>query len=77
MISIIIPTLGGKHLNKTIASIKDSSILPEEILLCISKLYKKNISLTQDDLVKIITTESSGQVLQRSTALKNTKSDHF
>ncbi len=64
-LTIVIATLGGQSLASTIQSINSSSVLPNEILVCIPKdnLYK--INHLQSEKTIIIPTEVRGQVAQR------------
>ena len=43
-ISVIIPTLGGENLDKTISYLNNSIIIPDEIIICIpEKFYEKPV----------------------------------
>ena len=76
-ISVIIPTLGGDTLNKTINNFNSCNTIVSEILICIPKQYLSNLKIqninnNNNNLNTIITSES-GQVLQRSIGFKNSK----
>jgi hypothetical protein len=65
-ISIVIATLGGSWLEKTIESAQKGSIIPSEILICIPLDYMHKATHLATDIVKIIPTEVKGQVNQRA-----------
>ena len=66
-LSVVIATLGGVPLKKTIRALQNSSIKPIEILICIpnSSELIENIDLSEN--IKIIKTKKKGQVFQRLT----------
>jgi glycosyltransferase involved in cell wall biosynthesis len=75
-VSIVIPTLGGTSLFKTIESINNGIIVPDEILVVIpdEKVHLvKNISIVN---VRLIITSFSGQVRQRLEGLKHAKFEY-
>ena len=69
-LTVVIPTLGGDALFKTIDFLNRGTIVPEEILVCIPKEEASQISGQSFENVKIVTTESRGQVKQRSEGFK-------
>ena len=73
-VSVVIATLGGSCLVETIKQINLGSITPKEILICIPEDF---VSLVPENLgpnVRIIVTESKGQVPQRATGFSVAKS---
>ena len=72
-VSVVIATLGGACLNKTIESLNNSSIIPKEILICIPKDYAMNVMNIKFFNVKIIITETKGQVTQRMEGFQKVK----
>lgn len=69
-VSVVIPTLGGITLLKTIEKINMGSLVPEEILICIPVSFSdrvKNISIGN---VKVVFTDCLGQVAQRAEGFK-------
>jgi GT2 family glycosyltransferase len=74
-LSIVIPTLGGNCLEKTLKYINKSTIKPNEILLCIPKEFNNKVTHLQKDNVYIIETEFKGQVSQRALGFKLAKSE--
>ena len=75
-VSVVIPTLGGKCLIKTINSLLKSSISPFEILICIPEENKVTKLLKSQPNVKIIETKKRGQVFQRSVGFLKAKCDY-
>jgi len=65
-LSIVIATLGGAWIGKTIDSLVNGSVVPGEILLCIPKEHAHKIEHLTDQIVKIIATDVKGQVKQRA-----------
>ena len=54
MISVVIPTIGSKHLNKTIDHLFKQTVLPDEVILVVPKQYKKEINIITNNLKKRI-----------------------
>ena len=71
-LSIVIPSLGGTGLSKTLNYIHKNKIIPLETIICIPKVYKK-LLLPKSINPKIIYTNVKGQVHQRLIGFKNAK----
>jgi glycosyltransferase involved in cell wall biosynthesis len=69
-LSVVIATLGGDWLSKTIDSILESSIPPDEILICIPQDHAHKVISLASGIVKIIATEVKGQVKQRAVGFQ-------
>jgi hypothetical protein len=69
-ISVVIATLGGEILRKTIERLNCGSVIPNEILICIPSKYLERIAWPLSPNTKIIQTECYGQVQQRIEGLK-------
>jgi len=69
-VSVVIPTLGGSTLLKTINTINNGSIVPAEILVCIPARYASRVSSLDFDNVRIVETDMCGQVAQRAIGFK-------
>ena len=65
-LSVVIPTLGGVWIKKSIDSLLQGSMTPIEILICIPTEHVSKVSHLVTDIVKIIPTEVKGQVKQRA-----------
>ena len=73
-ISVVIPTLGGDVLHKTILNLNNGSLIPDEILIVIPEKFKSNLDLKLlPENVKVFYTQFSGQVAQRIFGFKNVK----
>ena len=72
-LSIVIPSLGGTGLSKTLNYIHKNKIIPLETIICIPKVYKKKLLLPKSINPKIIYTNVKGQVHQRLIGFKNAK----
>jgi len=75
-VSIVIPTLGGEGLSKTISLINNDIIKPFEIIICIPNEYANNINFTIASNVLVVYTEKKGQVYQRSLGFSQAKSQY-
>ena len=65
-LSVVMATLGGLWIEKTIHSLVNGSMVPNEILLCIPKEHAHKVAHLADQRVKIIATDVKGQVKQRA-----------
>jgi len=75
LLSVVIPTLGGSTLQKTINSLNNGTIVPNEILLCIpNELAYKVLDLKYNN-IRVIKTNKYGQVLQRFEGFKEAKNE--
>ena len=74
-VSVVIPTLAGASLEKTILSLNSGTIIPTEILVVIpNDLHKSSLNFPFQN-IKIINSISKGQVNQRAEGLKKASSD--
>ena len=65
-ITVVIPSLGGRTLSKTIMFLNKGSVKPDQILICVPKsVYPKSIQLKKYSNVKIIQCPNKGQVDQK------------
>lgn len=74
-LSIVIATLAGPQLQETIASINNSTIVPDEILVCVPEKEVHDKKLTNSGNVQIISTKVRGQVAQRCEGFKIAKGE--
>lgn len=65
-VSVVIPTLGGPTLVKTIEKLNSGTLVPSEILICIPEAYAYNVDNCSYENVKIVKTDFLGQVRQRA-----------
>jgi GT2 family glycosyltransferase len=72
-VSVVIATLGGPWLQKTIDSLLNGSATPDEILICIPVGHAPKVEALVSDIVKIIATEVKGQVKQRAFGFTQVK----
>jgi hypothetical protein len=72
-VSVVIATLGGELLSKTIAIINSGSLIPTEILICIPEQYSSRVSEIHDTNVRLIITSFMGQVAQRAEGFRQAK----
>ncbi len=76
-VSIVIPTLGGEPLVRTINFINSGTLVPDEILICIPKEITGRVAeLATVQNVKIIATECKGQVAQRIEGFKQVNNEY-
>jgi GT2 family glycosyltransferase len=64
--SVVIPTLGGDTLSKTIGQLNRGTVVPAEILVCIPEEYAFRAEGLPFDNVKVVRTSCRGQVAQRA-----------
>ena len=65
-ISVVIATLGGSCLFETISHLQNSTLVPDEILICIPEGDSHRVASIKDTNVKIVETQCRGQVAQRA-----------
>jgi len=70
-VTVVIATLGGETLYKTISKINKGTIIPEEILICIPTEEASNLKNISLKNARVIKTECRGQVAQRIEGFKN------
>jgi len=64
-VSVVMATLGGFSVERTIKSLNSGSIVPEEIIICIPEDCKRYVEKLQYENVRILITPYRGQVSQR------------
>ncbi|VAW80183.1 hypothetical protein MNBD_GAMMA12-3679 [hydrothermal vent metagenome] len=74
-ISIVIPTLGGIEIERTIDSINSGTLKPDEILICLPNNESGKFNISQHGNVKVISTKSRGQVIQRVIGFSKVKNE--
>jgi glycosyltransferase involved in cell wall biosynthesis len=74
-VSVVIATLGSQDLGKTISTLRNGSLPPKEILICIPEREAGNVKNLQSDVVRVVVTACRGQVAQRVEGFKNVKYD--
>jgi len=72
-VSVVIATLGGAQLSKTIATINAGSLVPGEILVCIPDQYSENLKNIEAPNIRVIATSFIGQVAQRAEGFRQAK----
>jgi GT2 family glycosyltransferase len=72
-VSVVIPTLGGDFLAKTIHVLNNGTIVPDEILVCIPEGYEENVSEIYHSNIQVLLTKVKGQVAQRAEGFKAAK----
>ena len=78
-LTIVIPTVGEKSIFECIKCIKNSSYQPKEVFLVIPNEYSQRISSLENnkDSIKIIKTNSKGQVLQKIKGFNKVSSKYM
>ncbi len=74
-ITVVIPTLGGDCLPKTIDYLNKSTVQPTEILVCMPEKESLDFTKIKHENVKLIVTPSRGQVSQRAFGFKKANTD--
>ena len=71
LLSVVIATLGGGSLEKTIEHLNAGTIIPFEILICIPEEDSERVNSFCFDNVRVIKTACRGQVSQRSIGFQS------
>lgn len=74
-VSVVIATLGGDFLAKTIAALMNGSLPPAEILICIPTEHAHKTQHLANDVVKNLSIDIRGQVKQRAYGFTQVKYD--
>ena len=69
-LSVVIATLGDPWVQKTIDSLMQGSMVPDEILICIPDEREPRVASLANDIVKIVLTGVKGQVKQRAVGFQ-------
>ena len=72
-ISVVIATLGGGQLPRTIFQLNNGKVVPKEILVCIPKEEASLVEKLAFDNVRVIVVDVRGQVKQRSIGFHQAK----
>jgi glycosyltransferase involved in cell wall biosynthesis len=72
-LSVVIATLGDVWVERTIDSLLNSSVIPDEILICIPDDREANVAHLRTDVVKVILTGVKGQVKQRAVGFRRAR----
>lgn len=70
LVSVVIATLGGDSLRKTIQQLNNGTVVPAEILICIPQENAGNVANLGFDNIHIIKTKVRGQVAQRAIGFR-------
>lgn len=65
-LTVVIATLGGQALSRTLESIERSTVVPHEVLICVPDAERENVRRLECGNVKVLITKSRGQVAQRA-----------
>jgi hypothetical protein len=69
-LSVVIPSLGGKALERTINALNTGPSVPAEILVCLPVTHSKIALKIESKNIKIVKTPKTGQVHQRAFGLE-------
>ena len=72
-LSVVIATLGGECLSKTIDTLMNGTKVPDEILICIPADHAHKAEHLASAVVKVVATEVKGQVKQRAFGFTQVK----
>jgi glycosyltransferase involved in cell wall biosynthesis len=75
-ISVIIASLGGEILTRTVELLNNSTLKPDEIIVVIPDEYKKNIPLRNFTNLRYELVSFKGQVAQRAHGFKLAKNEY-
>jgi len=72
-VSVVIPTIGGYSLVKTIEKLNSGTLVPQEILVCIPEDRVERIAWVDHENVKVVSTPCYGQVAQRAIGFQQVR----
>jgi hypothetical protein len=75
-VSVVIPTLGGISLVKTIDSLNKGDLVPFEILICIPSEFAYKVKNLIKNNIKLIVCDEKGQVIQRIFGFRAAKCEY-
>ncbi|MDP9200443.1 MAG: glycosyltransferase [Gemmatimonadota bacterium] len=75
-VSVVIPTLGGQSLARTIDQLNRGTLLPAEILVCIPEEHRHRVVNLAHSNVRVIGTSVRGQVAQRIEGFKSARNEY-
>jgi hypothetical protein len=74
-VSVVIPTLGGLTVEKTISRLNAGSVVPAEILICIPESEAHRLNEHFHANVRVVATACKGQVGQRAVGFRQASSE--
>ncbi len=74
-VSVVMATLGGVTVARTIAALNCGTLIPEEILICIPEEFKYRVEKLPYPNVRIVATLCRGQVAQRAIGFQQASYD--
>jgi glycosyltransferase involved in cell wall biosynthesis len=72
-VSVVIPTLGGPSLDRTIQLLNEGSVVPAEILVSVPEGYDSKIGALQYHNVRVVASAKKAQVAQRAAGFREAK----
>ena len=75
-VSVVIPSLGGEWVDKTVATLNAGSVVPREILLCIPEREAARLDGRTQDNVRVVVSPVRGQVAQRALGFQQATSEY-
>lgn len=75
-VTVVIATLGGDSLRRTIAQLNRGSVVPEEILVCVPEAASFSPETVPYDNVRVVVSGRRGQVIQRIAGFKSARTDY-
>jgi len=74
-VSVVMATLGGVTVARTIAALNCGTLIPEEILICIPEEFKCRVEKLLYPNVRVVATLCRGQVVQRAIGFQQASYD--
>lgn len=75
-LTVVIPTLGGSSLSRTLEWLNRGSVIPNEILVCIPQSELRNVAKLSFPNVSVVVTSHKGQVVQRAAGFARASYSH-
>ena len=69
-LTVVIPTLGGDSLERTIVALNSGSVVPAEVLVCIPEDEAQKVAHLSFENMKVLVTKVRGQVAQRAAGFR-------
>ena len=70
-LTVVIPTLGGDSLGRTIGALNSGSVVPAEVLVCIPEDEAQKVAHLSFENMKVLVTQVRGQVAQRAVGFRS------
>lgn len=75
-VSVVIPTLAGAQVGKTLQALWEGTLLPSEVLLCVPQAFTGKAEQFSGERIRVVSCPEMGQVRQRAYGFQFVKSNY-